>query len=263
MGRVESGRARSDRSHLGGEPARTARILLVEDDLRVARLMAGVLEAEGYEVTTVHTLRTAGLRLEGGPVDLIVLDIRLPDGSGLEFCQELRRTSSTPVIIVSAAGSPEERVAGFDAGADDYLAKPLYPAELAARVAALLRRTGLRTSEDEVSAVDGLELDARAGLARFGGREVALTRSEVGLLLALMQRAGTAVSTEELTEQVWNYQSFGESNFLHQHMSRMRRKLKSIGHPTEAIATVYGVGYVLRPAAEPGPADAMVQRSAG
>lgn len=245
MNRVESGQSGSERPR--PDSGRMARVLVVEDDLRVARVVTEALRAEGHEVETVHTLRTARLRLEDDQVDLIVLDIGLPDGSGLDFCSELRRTRDTPIIIISAAGSPEERVAGFDAGADDYLGKPLYLTELAVRVAALLRRTGLRSPEANLTGVHGLQLDVGAGIARYGGNEVALTRSEVGLLRALIEDAGTAISTEELTWRVWNYKSFGESNFLHQHMSRMRRKLRNIGHPSDAITTVYGVGYIMRP----------------
>lgn len=254
MDRVESGRPDS---------GRPARILVVEDDLRVARVVAEALRAEGHEVETVHTLRAARLRLDDDPSDLLILDIGLPDGSGLDFCAEVRRTRDMPVIIVSAAGSPEERVAGFDAGADDYLGKPLYLTELAVRVAALLRRTGLRPAEANLTGVHGLQLDVQAGTARYAGNEVSLTRSEVGLLRALMEDAGTAISTEELTWRVWNYKSFGESNFLHQHMSRMRRKLRNIGHPPDAITTVYGVGYIMRAAADAPEAETEPSSGAG
>lgn len=243
-------RSKSGRPGPGLESSRPARILVVEDDLRVARVVTEALRAEGHEVETVHTLRTARLRLEEDLVDLVILDIGLPDGSGLDFCSEHRLTRDMPIIIISAAGSPEERVAGFDAGADDYLGKPLYLTELAVRAAALLRRTGLRPMEVNLTGVHGLELDVQAGIARYASNEVSLTRSEVGLLRVLMEEAGTAISTEELTSRVWNYKSFGESNFLHQHMSRMRRKLRNIGHPPDAIATVYGVGYIMRAATD-------------
>ncbi len=232
----------------GAAPARPAHLLLVEDEPHARDVLLSELTAAGHRLSTARSLREARHRLAEAAFDLVILDVGLPDGSGLDLCAEVRRTSEVPVLIVSAAGTPEERIAGFDAGADDYLPKPLHPVELARRVTALLRRANYQATDSLITGAYGLTLDVRLGLARYDGQEAALTRSETGLLRLLIERAGTAVPAEELSRRVWNYESLGESNFLHQHISRLRRKLRATGYPTDAIHTVYGVGYSMRAA---------------
>lgn len=229
----------------GASAARASRILLVEDNQRACDILEAMLTSSGHEVMTAGTVAEAETSLDGQAFDLVVLDIGLPDGSGLDVCAELRRRGGPPVIITSAAGTPEERIAGFDAGADDYVPKPLHPVELIRRVDAVLRRTGFEVNRSVIAAPHGLELDLRTGIALYGEQSVTLSRSETALLRLLAERVGTAQSTDELIRRVWNYEDIGDSNFLHQHMSRLRKKLQSIGYPADTIRTVYGVGYAM------------------
>ena len=236
--------ARSDRASTldsvpGDDPAR---VLVVEDDHDVGELIAAGLERHGHSATLVRDAAGAWQRLEHDEFDLVILDVRLPGESGLDLCRRLRVSGELPIIMVSGAGSLADRVAGFDAGADDYVVKPVHPAELGRRVDAVLRRAR-RPSPPSLLGPRGLELDVRAGEAVLGDRRVRLTRSEVGLLGSLLGRAGAAVPAEDLCRQVWGYEAVADPNFLQQHISRLRRKLRSLGLMEEIIRTVYGVGY--------------------
>ncbi len=224
---------------------RAARILLVEDNRQALDIIEAMLVGAGHEVASAGTVAEATASMSCQAFDLVVLDIGLPDGSGLDLCAEIRRLGGPAVIITSAAGTPEERIAGFDAGADDYVPKPLHPVELMRRVDAVLRRTGFEIVRSTIAAPHGLQLDLRTGVACYGGQSATLSRSEAALLRLLIERVGTAQSTHELIRRVWNYEDIGDANFLHQHMSRLRRKLVAIGYPKDAIVTVYGVGYAM------------------
>jgi len=229
---------------LGSVAGRGPQVLLVEDDLATADVIAAGLALCGHAVEVVSTLHEARRFLKSGPVDLVLLDVGLPDGSGLDLCAELCAGDHLPVIVVSSAGTAEERVRGFDVGADDYVVKPVNVLELARRVEAVLRRSGFRAVDARVEDPSGLHLDVRRGEATFRGQSVSLTRSETGILRVLLEQPGQAVPLDEICQRVWNYQAFGDANFVHQHLSRLRRKLRLIGFSGEAIQTIYGVGYV-------------------
>lgn len=259
-GAAELGAAGSGAAQPGARPSATdgaaaqssrrARVLLVEDSQEMATVIEAMLASAPprevqYETTTAATLREARALLRDREFDLLILDVGLPDGSGLGLCADLHRAGGPPVIIISAAGTPDERIAGFDAGADDYMPKPLHPVELHRRVRAILRRT--RFDDDVLRATGplGIELDLRTGATCYQGATVLLSRSELGIFRLLIERTGTAQTTEELIRRVWNYEDIGNSNFLHQHVSRLRKKLSGIGYPDQMIQTVYGIGYSL------------------
>lgn len=240
---------------LGSAVGRRAKVLLVEDDALAVELIEAVLERAGHRVFVARSATYARRLLANEGLDLVLLDLGLPDASGLALCAEIVRSHRIPVIIVSGAGTPDERIAGFDAGADDYIPKPAHPVEMLRRVEAVLRRCGFEAASTVLTTPQGLALDLRAGVATLGGQRVVLTRSETNLLRLLIEHQGTAVSSEELTRRVWNYESTGETNFLHKHMSRLRGKLRSIGFDTAALRTVYGVGYSLLGGSSEGSAD--------
>lgn len=223
--------------------ARRARVLLVEDNPLTGGVLVAGLATHGYEVELAPTLRRARARLQAVRFDLVLLDVRLPDGSGLELCAELRAHGDIPVVIVSGADTLPERIAGFDAGADDYVVKPLYPLELARRLDAVLRRAGAARSE-LVPGPAGLTLDLGALEVRRGEQRVRLTRSEAGLLRVLLERPGVAIGAHELSHRIWDYEAVGDPNFIQQHISRLRRKLRAVG-VDHVIQTVYGVGYAV------------------
>src|SRR4051794_3808366 len=218
-----------------------ARILLVEDDEAIASGLARVLGTQGYEVRRVAGGRAA---LEGPAegVDLVVLDLGLPDLDGLEVCRRLRWDHPGLTVLVLTARDQElDVVAGLDAGADDYLVKPFRLSELLARIRAHLRRRAAGEPEDggDVLRAGEVTVDRGARRAFVGEREVALRPREFELLAVLVEEAGRAVTRERLMHEVWDTAWLGSTKTLDTHMLTLRQKL---GRP-EAITTLRGVGY--------------------
>lgn len=225
-----------------GQSEHSVRLLVVEDDPLSRELLVNSLRAYGYEVETVDSTRSARARLAVGAIDLVLLDVSLPGESGLALSADLRDSLRIPVIVVSGSEGLSERIAAFEAGADDFVPKPFHVSELAARVEAVLRRTGRRSRSGVVTGPRGMVLNVMAGEVGLGEARVRLTRSEVVLLRVLLESAGEAVSSEALSREVWDYADAGDVNFIQQHVSRLRRKLKQIGID-DLIETVYGGGY--------------------
>ncbi|MDO9453058.1 MAG: response regulator transcription factor [Stagnimonas sp.] len=221
-----------------------ARILVVEDHPLTGPAIQQALAMDGFEVELAGTLARARARFEAGTPDIVILDVHLPDGSGLSLCSHFRQTTSVPIIVVSGADTVEDRIAGFDAGADDYVVKPIHIAELSRRVDAVLRRAGVRPAEAVLYGSGGMELHLDSGEARRGGASVRITRSEVGILRALLIRNGVPVQPDDLCREVWGYSALADANFIQQHVSRLRRKLHKID-AGDLIQTAYGVGYVI------------------
>jgi two-component system response regulator RegX3 len=214
------------------------RLLIVEDEDAIAEPLAEGLRREGFEVERAATGAEA---LSAGPVDLVLLDLRLPDLDGLDVCRELRKRSGVPIIVVTARGEEADRVVGLELGADDYVVKPFGLRELIARIRAVTRRVrGER--EDAVVRVGDLEVDARARRARLGGHELELTPKEFDLLAALARDPGAALSRRRLLEEVWQTSWYGSTKTIDVHVAALRRKLGDPGW----IETVRGVGFRLR-----------------
>lgn len=217
------------------------RILVVEDSTPTRELLARSLEAAGFEVTFASRLATARRHLEDGSFDVIVLDVMLPDGSGLDLCREMRAHDVlTPILFLTARGDVEDRIAGLDAGGDDYLRKPFALAELRARLRALGRRHGLTPPARVESAGTVIDFTARR-LARDGA-EVPMTAREWGVLELLASRPGRVVSRGELLEALWGDQSPEASASLDVIMSRLRRKLGDVPECCR-VSTLRGEGY--------------------
>ena len=214
------------------------RVLIVEDEEAIAEPLAEGLRREGFEVERAATGAEA---LAAPAVDLVLLDLRLPDLDGLDVCRELRARSSVPIIVVTARGEEADRVVGLELGADDYVVKPFGLRELIARIRAVSRRArGDRT--DGVVRVGDLEVDPRARRARLGGRELQLTPKEFDLLAALARDPGAALSRRRLLEEVWETSWYGSTKTIDVHVAALRRKLGDPGW----IETVRGVGFRLR-----------------
>jgi two-component system, OmpR family, response regulator len=221
----------------------TPRLLVVEDDSAVRDALTGALTAEGYAVRAcADGLFPDALVAEFAP-DLAVLDVRLGNGpSGLAVARRLRATGDLPIIFLTAADAVEDRLAGFDAGAEDYVTKPFAMAELLARVRALLRRSG-RVDNGAWTVAD-LTVDEASRRARRGDAELTLTKVEFDLLSALGRSAGRVLSKGQLLADVWGFEDY-DPNVVEVAMSGLRRKLESNG--PRLVHTVRGVGYVLRP----------------
>lgn len=223
------------------------RLLVVEDDQSLGRVLVRGLSEEGHAVDLVGTVAAAGEAVTVHAYDLVVLDIGLPDGDGVTFCRGLRDDGFTvPVLLLTARDGLSDKVAGLDAGADDYLTKPFAYPELAARVRALLRRPSDSTTP--VLEFGDLRLDPSAHTVFRGAIMIPLTPKEFSLLDYLLRRPGTVVSREDLLEHVWDAHYDGMSNVVDVHVANLRRKLElpggdPAGEQGVAIDTVRGVGY--------------------
>jgi DNA-binding response OmpR family regulator len=221
-----------------------AYLLLVEDDLDVARAVCLALEDEGWRVEHVAT-GTAGLkRAASGEHDLVILDVRLPGMSGFDLCRELRRTSSVPVLFLTARGEEMDKVVGLELGGDDYLAKPFSIRELRARVRALLRRTQPQhEGERRIRAGDLLILPERRSVYR-GEERIHLTNSEFELLMAMAQRPGMVFTREMLMDILWQTdRNTGSLLTVNVHIRNLRERLGDDPEHPRYIATIRGVGY--------------------
>lgn len=222
------------------------RILIVDDDLLGSRMMHFLLSEQGYQVETVDNARGAIAMVERQAPDLMLLDVNLPQLSGFEIYQRLReRDFDFPVIFVTAKGELEDRLQGLKMGADDYICKPFQPAELTARVEAVMRRFLRASASDQQHVRSGqLEIDVAARQVTLPGRQAAqLTPTEMLVLLQLVRRAGEAVSREELMTAVWGEHYAGESNVVDVYIRRLRRKLEADPTAPTIIQSARGVGY--------------------
>jgi DNA-binding response OmpR family regulator len=225
-----------------GADSDRARILLVDDDDRLGGALAGYLRQRHYEVAYVRTARAAFDHHALDAQDAVLLELRLPDGDGLEVCRRLRSTSDAGIIIVTGRAGHRERVAGLRAGADDYVLKPYVLPELHARIDAVLRRSRRPTNRRTQVGTILVDVDARS--ARVGGRPLQLTAKEFGLLVLLTRYTGCMVARTRLAAEVWPGVRFGSSRTLDVHISNLRAKLGSAA----VIEAVHGLGYRLDPA---------------
>ncbi|ALK88371.1 response regulator [Limnohabitans sp. 63ED37-2] len=224
------------------------RVLIVEDDTGIATGLAATLRGSGYAVDVTATLALASAALRVEPFDLVLLDLSLPDGDGLDWLRQVRSSGSVmPVLIMTARDALPDRVAGLDEGADDYLVKPFEPEELLARM-----RVALRRSEGRASPVlrhGDLVVDPAAHTVVRNGEPVALRTKEFALLLALLRGSGQVLSRQRLEQALYGFDEVLDSNALEVHMHHLRRKLGD-----GLVKTVRGVGYFV-PVPEPqGPA---------
>ncbi|MFC4857812.1 response regulator transcription factor [Actinophytocola glycyrrhizae] len=220
-------------------------LLLVEDDARIREALGLALTDEGYQVVEAATGEEALALLAAGgsEPDVVLLDLMLPGMDGLVVCERIRERSDLPVIMVTARTGPNEVIAGLEAGADDYVTKPVDAGELSARIRALMRR--VRAGKDEPMVLELGELAVRVGEGRVlrGAEEVPLTKTEFRLLCTLAMARGAVVTREQLLERVWEYGYFGDTRLLDVHVLRLRRKIeRDPGCPIHVL-TVRGVGY--------------------
>jgi DNA-binding response OmpR family regulator len=218
----------------------------IEDDdgIRLARSLA--LEDEGYSVRQAPNGGDGLREFERHPPDLVLLDLRLPDMSGFDVCRLLRAKSIVPIIMITAQTDTHDMVAGLEAGADDYVTKPVVPKELAARIRALLRRVQLGSSTlADVSTFGDVELRRQQGIVLKAGVEVALTKTEFRLLCEFADHAGSVLSRDQLLERVWGYEYLGDSRLVDAHVRRLRVKIEDQPDDPKLIVTIRGIGYRL------------------
>lgn len=221
-----------------------ARILIVEDDPAIVELIVYHLEKEGHETLHAGDGRAALKAFEEHRPDLILLDIMLPELNGFDVCRRIRKTSTVPIIMLTAKDQEDDRVHGFQAGADDYVPKPFSPRELLARIAAVLRRSHPEDGEELVSSE--LRLDLKRRRVTLKGETIELTPKEFDLLKALMVRRGEPLTRNELLEEVWGYEAAGGTRTLDVHIRRLRQKIGDDPQAPLYIETVHGIGYRFR-----------------
>ncbi len=230
------------------------RILVVDDDAAVRESLRRALGLESYEVELAGDGAEALGRLDEKPdldapeIDAMVLDVSMPRLDGLEVCRRLRKGGSAlPILMLTARDEVTDRVAGLDAGADDYVVKPFALAELVARVDAVLRRARPALGRDEPIVLNGLTIDADARRAFADGEEVALTAREFDLLLFLARHPGRAFSRDELMEAVWDFSFYTDTSTVTVHVRRLREKIEPDPANPVFIVTLWGVGYRFDP----------------
>jgi len=222
------------------------RVLVVEDEPAVLDSISYALEVEGFDVLTASTGRSGLDQARTANPALVILDVMLPESSGLDVCRHIRKTSDVPIIMLTARDSEADTVAGLELGADDYVTKPFSLRELVARVRAHLRRaqrSGTFADTNEILRGGDVELDLDAHEVRVGERTVELRPKEFDLLESLMRRKGRLATREALIDEVWGSSYFGDTKTLDVHIKRLRQKLEADPSNPVHIVTVRGLGY--------------------
>ncbi len=246
----------------GGERSR-ATVLVVEDEAHIAAGLKLNLELDGYRVVLARSLREAAAQLlEAAPIDLILLDVMLPDGESYGFCKQLRDSGQyLPVIMLTARSAAEERVRGLDSGADDYMPKPFVLSELLARVRSALRRSGWRQQDapaDETNRgklrFGSAEIDFDTHSVTAAGKPVRMTQLELDLLYYFAQNAGRVLSRDELLERVWKLRNAPNTRSVDNFIARLRRYFEPLPDKPVHFVSHRGAGYKFLPAGDPGKA---------
>ena len=221
-------------------------LLLVDDEPRIRRVLRLALEDEGYQVAEAANGYDALAALRREPPDVVLLDLMLPDRDGFTVCREIRRASDVPVIMVTARTDSHDVVAGLEAGADDYVTKPLVAKELSARIRALLRRVEpANARQAELLEVGDLRIDVPGAEVTRDGQVLPLTRTEFKLLAELAGAEGKVLSREQLLSKVWGYGYFGDSRIVDVHIRRLRLKIERDPASPKHLVTARGLGYRL------------------
>jgi DNA-binding response OmpR family regulator len=227
-------------------------ILVVEDETSIATFVAAYLRNAGYAVKTVPSAQAAVAELAADPPALVVLDLNLPDGDGVELCRRIRKTSDVPILMLTARDDDIDKIIGLEVGADDYMTKPFNPRELVARVKSVLRRAAPERRKSDADEIRHGDLTINAGKreVHVGEEEIRLAPKEFDLLWELLDHRGIVLTRDQLLERVWGYTFAGDTRTVDVHVRQIRRKLGD----ASPIVTVWGVGYKVASDRAPAPA---------
>lgn len=219
------------------------RILIVDDEIEMRMLLRIYLQQENYFVEEAANGKEAYEMILKNDYDLIVLDVMMPIMDGWETIEKVRKVSDTPILLLTAKGAIEDKVAGLSSGADDYLVKPFDEAELVVRIKALLRRTNKQNKEDEILKFNGMVMNVSAWNLSYQEKTIPLTQTEFDLLKLLIQNRGRVLSREQLIEKLWGIDFIGEDRTIDSHIKNLREKLHAFGIDKSLVKTVWGIGY--------------------
>lgn len=221
------------------------KILLVEDEIKLARFVELELKYEGYEVTVSHDGREGFSLINEGNFDMILLDLMLPGLTGIEICRRVRKTSNVPIIMLTAKDEVIDKVAGLDSGADDYLTKPFAIEELLARMRVAFKHCEDNNAKKAILQVLDMEIDTEKRMVTVGGEVVELTKKEYELLLYLVQNKNIVLTREQILNEVWGYSYIGETNVVDVYVRYLRAKIDE-AFQKKFIHTIRGVGYYVK-----------------
>lgn len=219
-------------------------ILVVEDEERLRRLVGDYLKREGYNTIEAEDGRVALEAFNKEDIDLVILDIMLPEYDGWTVCRELRKLSQVPIIMLTARSEESDQLFGFELGADEYVTKPFSPKVLVARVKALLKRSSLNTNNDNRLSFKGLQIDEEGHRVYIDSEEIELSPKEYDILIYLVTNKGRALARDQILDSVWGYDYYGDARTVDTHIKRLRVKLRD---KSDFIQTVRGVGYRFEP----------------
>ena len=223
-----------------------ARILIVEDEIKIGRFLELELKHEGYDILLAGDGRTGLEKALKDNVDLVILDIMLPGLNGIEGCRRIRQESQVPIIMLTAKDDVSDKVAGLDTGADDYMTKPFAIEELLARIrVALNRRKYAAEPKGDILQLGGVTLNLASHSAHFGEDELVLTKKEYELLEYMMKNKNIALTREQLLNNVWDYEYFGDTNVVDVYVRYLRQKIDE-KYGVHLISTVRGIGYIIK-----------------
>ncbi|HHZ03144.1 MAG TPA: response regulator transcription factor [Tissierellia bacterium] len=223
------------------------KVLIVDDEQSLIKSLKYSFEQDNYEVDSTADSDEAIEKITLNDYDIVILDLVLPNGDGLEVCQRIREVSNVPLIILTANDEDMNKILGLEYGADDYVTKPFNILELKARIKAILRRTrGMQKNNEQVLVVDDFVINALGRKVSLRNQEINLTAKEFDLLLLLITNPGKVFSREELLEIIWGYEYFGDLRTVDVHIRRLREKIEDKNKTYEYILTKWGVGYYFR-----------------
>lgn len=221
-----------------------AKIIVADDEQLIRRLVSDFLKKDGYTVLEAQDGEEALLLFGKNPdTDLLILDIMMPEKDGWEVCSEIKKTSDVPILLLSARSQEFDQLRGFESGADDYVTKPFSPVLLMKRVEALLKRPRISSKQPNDS-ISGLTVDKNAHQVFVNGNEISLTVKEFNILLKLIDNLGRVYSREQLLDDIWGFDYYGDTRTVDSHVARLRTKLGDWGN--RHLKTVYGIGYKIQ-----------------